>query len=782
MRIGKLFAAARARRNGGTGGAENAEGRPATTGDASRLPDDHTISFGIVTPGSASRGGPRIPPPPGTPPPAGSQTSHAAADSGAAAGASTPPGTPPGTSPDAATAGHSADETAKGRTPAGGTGRRRKSRPQRARWLRRPRVDYPRAGKRGVRRWIPSWRLSLGLFLFVFGTLSGVVGYAYSQTEIPEDLNDFATQQDNVYYWADGTEMGRTGQINRQATALDRVPEDVRWAVLAAENASFYSDSGVSPTGMFRAVTRMVTGGETQGGSTITQQYVKNAYLNQRQDLSRKITEMFIAIKLDNKLSKDEILEGYLNTSWFGRGTYGIQRASYAYYRKDVSELTVSEGAFLATLLKGAGMYDPHVSDANRRRAVERWNWVLDRMVEIGKLSRDERKAITEFPEPRKQPQPAGLDGQTGYLVETARAYVAAHTDIEPADFDLGGYQIRTTFEKPKVEALAAAVKKVRDGLKPNQREADKQLRVGAASVATDGRIVALYGGPDYVKQGFNDANASNVPAGTSFAPFVYAAGLQQGVLKERGAARSTVTPATVYDGDDKAAVRTPEGPYWDRSGKIVRARNDGGKSWGKISLHQAVVNSVNTPIMQLGMDVGLDRVRSTAVATGMLPSSFGEQVPALSLGTAKPSAIRMASAYSTFAARGQHTEPYSVTRLTRNGDAVDLSMPTGKQVLRPEVAEAVDGALKDSVRSGAASAAGVVGAGAAGKAGTAQDDTAAWFVGYRDTLATSVAVSRLDPKTHELQPLDGLGGDPTPKTGNGYPLRIWTDYLRAAP
>ncbi|MGK5643181.1 transglycosylase domain-containing protein, partial [Streptomyces sp. URMC 126] len=118
-----------------------------------------------------------------------------------------------------------------------------------------------------------------------------------------------------------------------------------------------------------------VSGAETQSGSTITQQYVKNAYLSQDQTLSRKFTEMLIAVKLDNRMSKDEILEGYLNTSWFGRGTYGIQRAAQAYYGKEVSQLNASEGAFLASLLKGAGLYDPTLSDANRKRAVERWEW-----------------------------------------------------------------------------------------------------------------------------------------------------------------------------------------------------------------------------------------------------------------------------------------------------------------------------------------------------------------------------------------------------------------------
>lgn len=237
MRIGKLFATAKARKSGGSDGS-NGPGEPGAPpvvpGPASWHDDAHTITLGIVTPGRAAASGGHVPPRPG--------------------GA---PATP-------------AAGTASGQRGATGRGRRRKARPRRGPSLRRPRIDYPRAGRRGVRRWVPSWRLTLGTFLFVFGALSGVVGYAYSQTEIPADLNDFATQQDNVYYWADGTEMGRTGQISRQATALKRVPEDMRWAVLAAENASFYFDSGVSPTGMFRAVTRMVTGGDTQGASTIT--------------------------------------------------------------------------------------------------------------------------------------------------------------------------------------------------------------------------------------------------------------------------------------------------------------------------------------------------------------------------------------------------------------------------------------------------------------------------------------------------------------------------------
>ncbi|WNF01741.1 transglycosylase domain-containing protein [Streptomyces luomodiensis] len=669
-----------------------------------------------------------------------------------------------------------------------GKHRKHRSRPpsrSRGRRLRRwaaahVRLDYPRAGRRGVRRWLPSWRQIALFFLFCLGSLTGLLSYLYLQTDIPKNLNDFATQQDNVYYWADGTEMARTGPVNRQEVPLDRVPEKVQWAVLAAENASFYSDSGVSPSGLMRAVTRMVTGGETQGGSTITQQYVKNAYLNQRQTFSRKLTEMFMAIKLDDRMSKREILQRYLNTSWFGRGSYGIQRASYAYYGKDVSELNASEGALLASLLKGAGTFDPTLSAKNHKRAVERWKWVLDRMVDIGRLSKAERARYTTFPEPQPEPKPVGLTGQVGYLVETAKAYVSSHTDVSDADFDLGGYQIHTTFEKSKVDALTKAVNETRGKLDPERRPEDRNVRIGAGSVAPDGAIRALYGGPGYLKQGFNDANASNVPAGTSFTPFVYAAALRDGVLLERNGARTPVTPSTLYDGDNKVAVHTPEGPYWDRSGKIVRATNDGDVSYGQVTLRQAIVQSINTPMMQLGMDVGLDEVRRASIDAGLLPSSFGERVPAFSLGTATPSSIRMASAYGTFAAGGTHNPPYSVSGLTHGGEKVELRKDRAKRAFSAEVAAEVDDALRGAVQSpsGAAHGAAVAGEEVAGKGGTAQDGTSAWFVGYTKELSTAVSLSRLDPKTQELMPLEGLGGEGAADSGDTYPLDIWKSYM----
>ncbi|MEW1653748.1 transglycosylase domain-containing protein [Streptomyces sp. NPDC093707] len=637
-------------------------------------------------------------------------------------------------------------------------------------YARRFRPRYPRAGRTGWRRWVPSWRQWLGLASTGTGLIGLFLVIAYAATDIPKDLNTYATQQDNVYFWSDGTPMARTGWVQRQAMPLKGIPEGVRWAVLAAENESFYDDLGVSFKGLTRALWRTVGEGETQGGSTITQQYVKNVYLNQEQTVSRKFTEAMIALKLDNRMSKDAILEGYLNTSWFGRGTYGIQRAAQAYYGKDVSHLNASEAAFLASLLKGAGLYDPTLSAANHKRAVERWKWTLDRMVKIGRLSASERAGYRTFPEPLKQNPLYDTGQQSDYLVELATQYAKSVGHLSARQFDLGGYQIYTTFDRKREAALGEVVAKARKEARQTHPDTADTAHYGVASVAADGRIVAVYGGPDHRKQGYNESNAGTVPAGSAFLPFVYAAGLEHGVVKRRDAPREKVTPQSLYNGDDGVPVSTPEGPYWNRSGKKVAAHNDGRKSWGRISLREALAKSVNTPFMQLGMDTGLDRVKETAQAAGLLSSSMGPQVPDLSLGSSTPSAIRMASGYATFAAAGKHVEPYSVQRITRNGATVALDAPEARRAVTAQVAGEVTQALTDSFRSahpGAAPASASV----SGKAGTDADDTSSWYVGTAGGVSTAVVVYRMDlTKSLEPLPLQGLAGT----AAGSVPYDIW--------
>ncbi|MEV5983860.1 transglycosylase domain-containing protein [Streptomyces sp. NPDC052051] len=641
-------------------------------------------------------------------------------------------------------------------------------------YARKLRPVYPRPGRIGWRRWMPSWRQWLGAVLTSLGLSGAFLAVAYAMTDIPENINSYATQQDNVYFWSDGTPMARTGWVQRQAMPLKDIPQQVRWAVLAAENESFYSDPGISMKGITRALWRTAGEGDTQGGSTITQQYVKNVYLGQEKTFSRKFTEAMIALKLDNKMPKDKILEGYLNTSWFGRGTYGIQRAAQAYYGKDVSQLNVSEAAFLASLLKGAGLYDPTLNAANHGRAVERWEWILDRMVKIGKLSPKERATYTTFPEPLKANPLHETGQQSDYLVELASKYAKSAAHLSDKQFDLGGYQIYTTFDRKREDALTDAVTKAREQAKKDHPGPAKTAHYGAASVAADGSILAVYGGPDHRKQGFNESNASTVPAGSAFQPFVYAAGLEHGVHRTRNGPATPVSPKSVYDGDDAVPVTTPEGPYWDRSGKKVAAHNDGGKSYGKITLHQALVQSVNTPFMQLGMDTGLPTLRATAQAAGLLPSSMGPQVPAMSQGSATPSAIRMASGYATFAADGTHTEPYSVRRITRNGSPVAMKAAETGRAVGATTARQVTEALTESFRTAHPDAAPAT-AQVAGKAGTTHDDTASWYVGTAKDVSTAVAVYRMDlSKSLEPQPLKGVAGT----SAGAVPYDIWSSAM----
>ncbi|WSK72782.1 transglycosylase domain-containing protein [Streptomyces sp. NBC_01276] len=649
-------------------------------------------------------------------------------------------------------------------------------------WVRRLRPAYPRPGRTGWRRWAPSWRQWLGACLYAFIGMVGFVACAYATTDIPDDLNSFAKQQDNIYYWADGSTMARTGWVSRQEMPLDKVPPKVQGAVLAAENASFYSDPGVSPSGVLRAVRAAVTGGETQGGSTITQQYVKNAYLSQERTLSRKFTELLLAVKLDNQKSKKRILQDYLNTSWFGRGTYGIQRASQAYYGKDVSQLNASEGAFLASLLKGAGLFDPTLGKENRARAVERWSWILDRMVETGQISAAERATYKTFPEPSGTSLSGTPGAQTGYLVELAKQYAVKSGHIKDSDFDLGGYQVYTTFDQSRMAALTAAVQNAEKGFDAEKRpDTDKHAKIGAASVAPDGRLLAVYGGPDYLKQGFNESNATTIPAGSAFTPLVYAAGLEEGVLRTRGKARTPLSPTATYDGNDQVTVQTPEGPYWDRSGKVVKGRNDGGRNWGQVTLRQAVADSVNTPMLQLGLDVGLDRAEAFAERSGLLASSLGPRIPAFALGeNSTPSAIRMAGAYETFAADGMHTDPYSVRSVSRNGAAVPLVAPKPVRAMSAKTARTVTEALRDAVTEGSAKTAGKARPGAAGKTGTTAANTAGWFVASTGQESTAVVVYRMSLTDLIPLPLTGLGGDAPGTPGSERAVRLWADYAKA--
>ncbi|MFE2140649.1 transglycosylase domain-containing protein [Streptomyces sp. NPDC059456] len=600
---------------------------------------------------------------------------------------------------------------------------------------------------------MPSWKLVTGLFLLSAGALTGLLAAVYVQVRIP-DPHDSARRQATVYYWADGSRMVSVGDVNRQDVKLSQVPDSVQRAVIAAENADFYTDSGVSVTGIGRAAVNIVKGEETQGGSTITQQYVKNTYLSQDQTVERKIKELFLSLKVSNQRPKSEILEGYLNTSWFGRDAYGVQAASYAYYGIPAKDLNPSQGALLAAVLKGAESFDPSLGADNHQRAVDRWSWILDRQVGTGSMSAGERAKYTEFPEPKPPVKPTSQAGQIGYLVDIANKYLKSRSGITGKDLASGGYSVHTTFEKDKVLALTKAVEQVRaDRLDPKKRPDDEYVQVGAASIRPeDGAIVAVYGGSDAIEHFTNNADTSGVPAASAFKPFVYAAALEEELDGREGSAKGA-SPAPSQAPLQPVPVRAP---------------------MASMNLHSALVASDHTPFVEIGKKIGLKKVKELAVASGLREESMAKLEPTFSIGTSTPSAVRLAGAYTTFVNQGRATEPYSVARVERGGVTVnDLGRPKPRRAMSTEAASIVG----DALRQVSGSSVGLPSW--AGKTGPNDRMNSAWFIGATPDLSTSVAMFRTKPDVTQLLPMQGVGG-PDSERGSALPPLIWKAYNAA--
>jgi membrane peptidoglycan carboxypeptidase len=653
-------------------------------------------------------------------------------------------------------------------------------------------IDYPRWGKDGWQRWMPSWKLVSGLCLFFFGSLVAVAGVGYAMVGIPDE-NTAAKSQNNVYYWANGDRMVATGSgVNRQNVTLADIPKAMQNAVISAENKTFETDSGVDPMGVARALFNMAKGGQAQGGSTITQQYVKNTFLSQDQTVTRKFKELFISIKVGTKLDKDDILQGYLNTSYYGRGAYGIQAAAQTYYGRDAAKLTPSQCAFLAALLKGPTYYDPAgntsidttaTPKANRERSEERWKWILGEMYKDGKLNKDDYTvAVGKYPDPQGLKATKGMSGQVSYLVDTAKNYVLAHSDISRAELDRGGYEIHTTFDKTKVDALQKAVQKVeKANIKPKQRKLDKYVQFGAASVKpNDGAIVALYGGAGFENNHFtNNADTKGVPVGSTWKPFVLAAAMEYGTYRSDG---EGISPLSKYNGNDHLQIKRPDGSIvLNKDNTPFYQENESPTRWGFITLRKAMEQSINTPFVQLGMDVGMDKVAGVAEKAGILKTSMAGQNASFALGTSTPSAIRMADAYATFAASGKHTEPYSVISVKKDGAEVPgFDKHKRTEVMPPEVADNVTDVLQNVIQNGTGFRAKELGRKAAGKTGTTDSNKSAWFVGYTQQLSTSVAMFRENPKTHGLMSMNGTAGVESIHGGD-IPTEIWTAYMKDA-
>ena len=590
------------------------------------------------------------------------------------------------------------------------------------------------------------------IFIGGFGFVAGstLFAIAYFTVSIP-DPNAYVNSQATIIQYANGQEIGRIGAQNRTIVSLTKIPLHLREAVMAAEDRDFYTNKAFSPVGILRALKNNLMGGSLQGGSTITQQYSKTAFLTADRTIQRKIKELIIAIKLENQLSKDEIFENYLNTIYFGRGSYGVQTASLQYFNRTADQLTVSQAVVLASILRSPGLYDPAFNKENRPRLENRFVYVIKGMVGKGWLTEKEAAKL-KIPYIAPRATSGSLSGPKGHVIEAVRKELIKFGFTED-QIMVGGLVVKTTLVQQAQQAAVDAVNKQAPTKAPDN------LHIGLVAIRPGtGEIIAMYGGKDYLTRQLNDATQAIAQAGSTFKPFALIAGLEQGI------------PLTsMWNGDSPQT--------FDDAGKPYPVANYGLEGWGQISLLKATASSVNTVFVPLGIKVGPDNVVDAARRAGIPESVAMMPTPSVVLGVASPKVIDVASAYATFAANGIYAKPYLISQvLGSNKGVLYEGRPQTQEVFAADVMADLTYALKNVVTSGSGFAALKLGRPAAGKTGTSQSNASAWFSAYTPQLAASVALFRDDA----TQSLKGVGGLAT-VTGGSFPARIWTAFMKGA-
>ncbi|MGH3508994.1 MAG: transglycosylase domain-containing protein [Nocardioidaceae bacterium] len=611
--------------------------------------------------------------------------------------------------------------------------------------------------KGGWGRRIVKWGLLTVLAGFLL--LVGAFWYAYAHTTIPDPNQAFEAQTTLVYY-KDGTHvLGKFATQNRTSVPLSQVPKSVQDAVIAAEDRTFYTNKGIDPKSILRAAFSNAQGNATQGASTITQQYVKVLYLTQQRTITRKIKEAFLSLKMQQTRSKNEILQGYLNTIYFGRGAYGIQAAANAYFNVNADQLSVAQGAVLASVLNSPSALDPAGGSRNRAALLVRYRYVLNGMVTMGNLSQaDATRLGAHLPAFPRIPQSNVYAGQKGYMLEMVRKSLEAE-GFSDAEIDGGGLRVTTTFTRGTMRAALHAVRTERPkGL--------KALHVAVASVDPQtGALRGFYAGQSYVKSngGINWALAGGSP-GSAFKPFALSAALKDGFsLQSR------------FDGNS---------PYTYADGHtVVNEGANGGNDYGaKITLLTGLEQSVNTAFADLtvAMKDGPQKILDTATAMGIPKTAPGLVANSgIALGSATISPIDMANAYGTIADGGLAKSWYDVQRVTDSDGKVRYQKKIStQQVISKKVAADVSYAMQQVVQHGTGTNALSLGRPAAGKTGTATnaagDVSSSWFVGFTPQLSTAVMYVR--GKGNEA-----LNGYLPSYFGADFPTMTWTATMEAA-
>lgn len=533
---------------------------------------------------------------------------------------------------------------------------------------------------------------------------------------------------------------------NRLPIDINKVPQHLQNAFIAAEDNRFYDHIGIDPIGIGRAiVTNITSGGIAQGGSTITQQLAKNAFLSQEQTLKRKIQEAMLALEIERKYSKKEILEMYMNQIYFGQGAYGIQTAARTYFDKDVDQLNLKQCAMLAGLPKSPNYYSPF---NNLEEAKKRTNTVLDQMVKYGYISQDECTEAKNADLELTQMKQTDDNADTASFVDYVSQLVASKYGDDALYKE--GLKIYTTMDLEKQRAAAEALRQLPD----NYKDENGLTQPQGALVSIDprnGHILAMVGGRG--QDSFNRATMAVRQPGSAFKPFVYMTALQH-----------DMSPYSTME--DKAISYGS----WSPQNSDMTFR-------GKISLADALALSVNTVAVQLADEVGPSNIIANVKKMGITTMEKDDDNLAMALGglTRGVTPLEMASAYGTFANRGVHVKPVAIVKiLDRNGNVLEnestLNQDKNKtQVMSEkeayEMTYMLEGVIDHGTGTGAA-----IGRPAAGKTGTTDNNVDAWFVGYTPTIVTAVWIGD-DSGSHSLGEV----------YGGTIPATIWRDYMTVA-
>lgn len=592
----------------------------------------------------------------------------------------------------------------------------------------------------------------------------GVVGSLvfYARVKLPDPNSDFNSQTTTVLYRDGSTKLGELAIQNRTTVDYSAISDNVKSAVVAAEDRTFWSNKGVSPTGILRSLFQIARGKDLQSGSTITQQYIKIRYLTSQQTMSRKLTELALAVKMNSELSKDQILAGYLNTVYFGRNSYGIERAASTYFGVHAADLNVPQAAMLSAMVNSPSALDPANGDAAKQNLTERYDYVLDGMLEAGKITQAERDAnYDKLPDTLAVSQSDLYGGANGFLLTMAEQELrkAGFTEEQ---IDGGGLTITTTFDQKMQDAavktandnVATAIKKAKTTQDPST------LHAAVASVGVgNGEVYALYGGPDFLASQINWATTAR-PAASTFKAWALVAGLRNGFTLNSTLNGSTFTP----------------------TGDNVVVRNDGGYNYGTVTLTKATSYSMNTAFTDLEqrMPNGPADTVKAANDAGVPTGDGWDLNNRIALGTGQVSPVDNATGFATLANDGVRNTTHVIKEVKdATGKVIYAGDTSTTKAIDTTVARDAQTALESVVASGTGTEARKLGREVIAKTGTKDVDdqtVAAWFVGATKQISTAVMFVAGDGNSN-LDPYAASGAFES----DSYPAYLWEQYMEQA-